>query len=282
MRAAERRVRGHHHLGSRPVELPDGARIKQLSFFGEDNSASDISIVLHRSQVAVPLLLGSPSRTDAVVNTFTTAGASGVVVASGADNLDEVTGSLPQSSFILSGSYHRFHQVEVTFTNGQDQVLCGIEVRYQVPASAADPGTVFHPIAPVRAFDSRVAAYAQSGVLVRNTSKVIDISDGHDAGGAITAAEIVPPGATAITYNITIAGPTGPNFMSVTPGDAASFTASTINFDGTSDLANAATVAIAGDRTIKVWGGDQSGSAHVIIDVTGYYAPANPFPNMAG
>jgi hypothetical protein len=29
-----------------------------------------------------------------------------------------------------------------------------------------------------------------------------------------------------------------------------------------------------------VWGGDQSGSAHVIIDVTGYYAAPVPFPNM--
>ena len=56
--------------------------------------------------------------------------------------------------------------------------------------------------------------------------------------------------------------------------------ASAINFNGTADIANAATVAIDANREIKVWGGDQAGSAHIIIDVTGYYTPPVPFPNM--
>ena len=79
---------------------------------------------------------------------------------------------------------------------------------------------------------------------------------------------------------ITVAGQTGPNFVAVTAGDAASFTASAINYPGSGSLANGATVTIAADETIKVWGGDNTGSAHIVIDVTGFYAPAPPPPNM--
>ena len=87
---------------------------------------------------------------------------------------------------------------------------------------------------------------------------MISIKDGHDAVGVVNALDVVPVGATAITYNITIGAPTGPNFVAVTPGDAASFLASAVNFNGTADIANAATVAIDANRQIKVWGGDQS------------------------
>ena len=84
---------------------------------------------------------------------------------------------------------------------------------------------------------------------------------------------MVPTGATAITYNITITGSTGPNFVAVTPGDATSFSASAINYTGP-DLANAGTAQIDASRQIKLWGGDNTGSTFVIIDITGYYLPS--------
>jgi len=71
---------------------------------------------------------------------------------------------------------------------------------------------------------------------------------------------LVPVGATAIAYKITITGATGPNYVSVTPGDAATFAVSSINFHGVMDVVNGATVAIAADCTIKAFGGDQTGS----------------------
>jgi hypothetical protein len=150
-------------------------------------------------------------------------------------------------------------------------------VRYQVPAVANATATVFYPIEPIRAFDSRLPAYANSGLVAPNTSKVISIKDAHNGAGAVTATDVIPIGATAVAYNLTVTGATGPNYLAVTPGDALSFTASVINFSANSNLANAAIVAIAPDRTIKIWGGDQSGSTYVIIDITGYYAP---MPNM--
>ena len=261
------------------VELPDGARIKQVAFYGQDTYApADISIQLHRGNVNVPLIAGVNTRDEDLIDSFTTAGINGVAALSGADNLLETAGS---SGSILTGTNHRFHIVRVQMTNAaaSNHVLCGVEIRYQVPATP-ETGTVFHPISPIRAYDSRNPVYPNSGLLGPNTSRVISIKDGHDGAGAVNALDVVPVGATAITYNITIGAPTGPNFVAVTPGDAASFLASAVNFNGTADIANAATVAIDVNRQIKVWGGDQSGSAHVIIDVTGYYTPPVPYPNM--
>ena len=255
-----------------PVELPDGARIKQIAFYGADSNAGNIQIDLYRGSVNAPLL-GSPSRSEQMVTSFTTAGETGVAVVASTDNLVEVTGSVPTSPIL--GTDHRFHIVRVQMDNAatSTHVLCGVEVRYQVPVTAADAGTVYHPISPVRAFDSRIPAYTGAGLLTPSSNRVISIKDGHNGAGAVNALDAVPVGATAITYNITISGPTGPNFVAVTPGDAGSFVASAINFNGTADIANAATVSIDASRQIKVWGGDQGGSAHIIIDVTGYYTP---------
>ena len=90
---------------------------------------------------------------------------------------------------------------------------------------------------------------------------------------AVTDADAVPVGATAVTYNLTVAGATGPNFVAITPGDATGFTTSAINTTGTGSIANAGTVAVDGSRRVKLWGGDNTGSVHTIVDITGYYAP---------
>lgn len=131
--------------------------------------------------------------------------------------------------------------------------------------------TVFVPIAPVRAFDSRVSGFPGFGILPRLTSRVIPVKDGRSTAGAITAPDVIPVGATAIAYNLTVASATGPNFLAVTPGDAGSFTASAINFNGQADVANAGIVPIDATRSIKVWNGDQAGSTHFIVDLTGYF-----------
>jgi hypothetical protein len=262
------------------VELPDGARIKRVTFFGTDNAATDISITLNRVQYSIPQLLGVTTRSDVAVTSFSTAGFAGESVVSSADNLDEITGSFSPS--IVSSS-HRFHSLDVVMHTaaGNQEILCGIEVQFQVPESGADPGTVFHPITPVRAYDSRITAYPVNGPIPNNSSRVVDISAGHDlATGAVTLADAVPVGATAITYNLTSDASTTVGFVAITPGNAATFATSALNLNGT-PLANGGTVAIAGDRTVKVFVGG-GGSTQIIIDVTGFYTGPVPFPNMAG
>ena len=140
-----------------------------------------------------------------------------------------------------------------------------------VNAASSAPSS-FVAIDPARAYDGRIDSYSQSGRLAPNGEKTISIKDGYDLDGNVITPNVVPAGATAITYNITVTGLTGPNFVAVTPGDATSFSASAINYTST-DLANAGTAQVDSNRQIKLWGGGNTGSAFVIIDITGYYLP---------
>jgi hypothetical protein len=262
-----------------PVEIPDGALIKQVAFYGIDSDATDIDIQLQRADIAVPVLPAVPTRTDQLVTEFTTGGVSGVVAVDSADNLNEVAGSFTPSGSAVTD--HRFHvlRVQLTKAAAANHILCGIEVRYQVPVASADAVSVFHPITPVRAYDSRVAGYPVNGPIANFGSRVIDVSSGHDlATGAVTLANAVPAGATAITYNLTTDQSTVVGFVAITPGNADAFAASAINLNGT-PLANGGTVQLAGDRTVKVWVGG-GGTTQVIVDVTGYYT-SPVLPNMA-
>ena len=90
--------------------------------------------------------------------------------------------------------------------------------------------------------------------------------------GAVLTSDVVPVGATAIACNLTVTGTTGPNFLALTPGDAASFTASAINWSGADEsLANGLIVKLDANRFVRVWCGDQTGSTHVLLDVSGYW-----------
>ncbi|MEO8698156.1 MAG: hypothetical protein ABI658_31980 [Acidimicrobiales bacterium] len=130
----------------------------------------------------------------------------------------------------------------------------------------------FVAIDPARAYDSRLAAYTTSGVLAPNTNRVVSVKDAHNGAGLVTTADIVPAGATAVTYNLTVTGTTEANFIAVTPGGATSFTASTINWTGPgASVANGGVCKLDASRQLKIFMGDQPGSAHIILDITGYY-----------
>lgn len=131
----------------------------------------------------------------------------------------------------------------------------------------------FHAIAPIRVFDSRKAAYSPNGLRAPNTSFVASVSDSRDVNtGAVLTSGVVPAGASAVAYNVTVAGTTGPNFLSVAPGDAVAFTASSLNWTTAGQsIANAAISKLDSDRQLKVFMGGNAGSAHVIIDVQGYW-----------
>jgi hypothetical protein len=119
-----------------------------------------------------------------------------------------------------------------------------------------------HAIEPQRVYDSRRigARFAP------NSNRVVSV-----ATSTAGIADIVPSGATAVTFNVTAADTTGPNFLSVVPGDAAAFTTSTVNFPGGFDVANASVVKLDAQRQVRIFCGDQAGSTHAIVDITGYY-----------
>jgi hypothetical protein len=167
-----------------------------------------------------------------------------------------------------------FHnEGEITIDSDNDVWLCvtagnpGTWRKIGGPASAG----ALHAINPTRVYDSRIASTPASGKFAADTSRVISVKDGRDPkSGAVTVADVIPTGATAITYNVSVTQTSGPGFVFVAPGDATAITASSINWSGpNTTLANAGLVKLDGSRQLRIF--SAVGAAHVIIDVTGYY-----------
>jgi hypothetical protein len=132
---------------------------------------------------------------------------------------------------------------------------------------------VYVPIQPVRVLDSRKPGDPAGGLLTPNSKKLVSVKDGRDVFGAVSVPEAVPAGATAIACNLTATGTTGSNYVSITPGDAPSgASTSAVNWVGAGvSIANGLTIKIDAERRVAIWGGDQVGSTHVILDVFGYF-----------
>jgi len=159
--------------------------------------------------------------------------------------------------------------------NAGDLWICveaGSPGTWRKVSGAATAGS-FHAINPIRVYDSRKDGYSgNNGLLERLASRDVSVADARDDAGTVVTANAIPSGATAIAFNITVAGTTGTNYLSIAPGGTASTpTTSIINFSASQNLANASVVGISSDRKVRVWCGDDVGSAHFIIDVSGYY-----------
>ena len=166
------------------------------------------------------------------------------------------------------------------------------------PASAGSttpPDEYFFSMNPTRVYDSRWTG-AQSGIgsaylgqLARNTGRTVQITRGRNEGGAVTNSSFLPPAqgtfeaarVTAVAFNLTATGGTGVNYLSISPGDATSRPAtSTINFSANQNIANSGITRVSwdtssrsgtGDYEIKVWCGDDVGSTHFVVDITGFW-----------
>lgn len=131
---------------------------------------------------------------------------------------------------------------------------------------------VFVPVDPARVFDSR------SGQ--RGTGPVVpSLPDGSNARVVSVAATqagglpVVPAGAAAIVYNLTVPGPGAAGHVRVMPADAALTSASAINFRPGETIANGLTVKTDPSRQIKLYNG-ASVPVEAIVDVVGYFLPA--------
>ncbi len=267
----------------RGVTLPDGARIKRVTFLGSDADAThDIGIRLSRTTFNVPSA-GAPTKGFTVIDSFSTTGAPGTTVLAGADNLGLVVGttSLPAGGGIdhVLATLH----VQLRNSSAANHRLCGVEIEYQAPVSSPQ-GSVFHPVTPYRAYDARLEmAPIDDGPLAAGPGRLILVKDGRDINtGAINQVDAIPATATAIAFTVTVASPTGSGFLFVGPGGATAITASTINWGPNTlgAIANSSIVELDGARQIRVFAGGSPGAAtHFIIDVTGYYAPPD-LPNM--
>ena len=132
----------------------------------------------------------------------------------------------------------------------------------------APPASVLVPIAPARVSDSRSTSGGR-GPLMPGETRVISVAKAQVGG-----APVVPAGAVAVAYNITLPGPVGSGHVRVMPGDSPVLTAaSAVNFRAGETIANAATVRASPDRTIKVHNGSGD-PVDAVVDVVGYFVPA--------
>ena len=240
-----------------PVELPHGARVTEMVIYVTHPDADGfvVRLVCHRSSVATT----SAVFVVASIDTNT-------VAPSSAARMQSVAVSPATIGAVVDESAAAYFVV-ANMPADIAHLLWGVRIGYVT----ADAGRFF-PINPVRAYDSR-AVLPEPGLLGPNTSRLVLVKDSRANGtGAVLVSDVVPVGATAIACNLTITGTTGPNFLALTPGDAASFTASAINWSGPEQsLANGLIAKLDANRFVRVWCGDQTGSTHVLLDVNGYW-----------
>ena len=143
------------------------------------------------------------------------------------------------------------------------------------PTGGAGAG-VFVPIEPARVYDSRLAGPGgtPNPIPGNHGSRVMQVADAIDiVTGQVVQPNIVPAGATSVAFNLTATNTLDRGWFSITPGDAATYAASTVNWPGGQDvIANGLTVKIAADRTVKVFNGAGQ-PTDAVLDIVGYFMP---------
>ena len=182
--------------------------------------------------------------------------------------LDPGPNSVPTSGTWATGS--------LVMTTSGELWLCamgGAPGQWRLLGSLAAAGA-FVPITPTRVYDSRTPAPSGGARLVAGSDRVISVRDARNLDtGAVITANVVPAGSKAITVNVTITETAGAGYVSLVPGVAPSFNASSINWDrGGQILANGLTLPIDAARNLRAF--CRGGDTHLLIDVTGYFRAA--------
>lgn len=116
-----------------------------------------------------------------------------------------------------------------------------VPVPDRVPDSGPPPASVFVPMIPARVFDSRIA-----GVLAAQELRRVSVADA--VGGA---RDVVPSGAVAVAYNLTVPAGAGSGHLRVLAGDRIATTSSAINFRAYESIANALVVRVRHFRRVR-------------------------------
>ena len=129
----------------------------------------------------------------------------------------------------------------------------------------------FAAIAPTRVYDTRLPG--GGGRYVPGNQRIVSVADSiNEETGQVNDRDVVPPGATAVAYNLAVANAEGRGFLFLAPADIVGVSGASINWTSTTgQVNNGSVVGLAGDRQIRITCGDQGGTAEVIVDVVGYY-----------
>jgi hypothetical protein len=127
---------------------------------------------------------------------------------------------------------------------------------------------------PSRVYDSRLGTPAPGGPLLVGNNRLVSVKDRRALDtGAVVGADIVPPGSTAVTANLTVVDTVGSGFLTVNPGGNLTISAATINWTESGQiLNNGVNLTLGALRDVTVLaGGVGSSSTQFVIDITGYY-----------
>lgn len=136
------------------------------------------------------------------------------------------------------------------------------------PEPAGSPtGSTFVGITPVRAYDSRTAEESKlAGLSTRN----------------ISVAEQVPPGASAVAYNVTATNQEAAGWLSVQPGDIQEVGTSALNWTvGDGAIANGLVSKLDTRGSLNIHNGSPN-ATDVVVDVVGYYLPVVEGQTVSG
>ena len=140
--------------------------------------------------------------------------------------------------------------------------VTGYFVPVTSPAGAAALNSgLFTPLAtPTRVFDNDRAELAPKA------TAQISVATGQDGS------DVVPTGASAVAYTITVTGPTSGGHLRVMPGDQDSTQTSAINWPAAGErIANSAIVALDANRTLRVYNAATT-PVHFLVDVSGFFS----------
>lgn len=136
-------------------------------------------------------------------------------------------------------------------------------VRLDVEGGPTPRGT-FYPKPPERILDTRSGVGAPKGAV--GGGRTIDFQVTGRGGLALS-------GVSAVVLNLTVTGPTGPGHVTAYPTGVTRPTASSLNYTKGWTGANSVTVAVGTGGRVSLY--NHGASAHLIADVTGYYAGDN-------
>ena len=149
-----------------------------------------------------------------------------------------------------------------------NEVLAGSDPLDPASTPAGSRGLDFYTVPPCRLLDTRDPPGPAGGpALAHGNSRVL----------AIAGSCGIPASAQAIAANVTIVHPSGPGHLTLYPGDMATPPTSSLNFSPGQVRANSVVLPLATDgtgtlalRSVVVG----PGQVHAIVDVSGYFAPA--------
>lgn len=128
--------------------------------------------------------------------------------------------------------------------------------------AAASPGSHFSSVAPTRLLDSRIGVGTSGGSTAPVQGGASGVLDVTGLGGVPSS------GVSAVVLNVTVTQPSGASFLSLTP--EGNPTTSNMNFVGGETVAGLVIVPVGSDGSVRYT--LDSGAAHVIADVFGWFA----------